>query len=382
LQDFDGAYAFPHLGLGFVEVSNIASVAIGITTGVNPTCNGQSVTFTATPVNGGSSPTYQWKVDGNNVGTNSSTYTTNTLTNGQVVSCVMTSSNPSPATVTSNQVTMVINTDVAPAASIAITSGTNPACAGQVVTLTATPTNGGSAPTYQWNVNGNNVGTNSATYSSTTLTNGQVVSCVMTSDLACASPVTATSNNITIAVSPVVVPSISISQSSCNGSTVGFTSSITNGGNNPSYLWSFTGSGTASNVSNPDFTLTNAANGTQVQCMLTSNAACTNPVQSVSSPIIINCVAGVFSSANLNLQVHPNPARQNAVITFYLGASVRISLDAFNMLGQQIKIFENGVLNSGNQTIPWNTEKLAAGVYFIRLRTGNYSIAKRVVVID
>jgi hypothetical protein len=51
------------------------------------------------------------------------------------------------------------------------------------------------------------------------------------------------------------------------------------------------------------------------------------------------------------------------------------------MLGQQIKIFVDGVLNSGNQSIPWNTEKLAAGVYFIRFKTVNYSIAKRVVVI-
>ena len=60
LKDFDitnGAY--PSLGSAFIEVSNIASVAINITAGVNPTCNGESVTFTATPVNGGSSPTYQ-----------------------------------------------------------------------------------------------------------------------------------------------------------------------------------------------------------------------------------------------------------------------------------------------------------------------------------
>jgi hypothetical protein len=293
----------------------------------------------------------------------------------------MTSSNPNPATVTSNQITITINTNVTPAASIAITSGNNPACASQPVTFTATPTNGGSTPTYQWKVNGNNVGTNSSTYSTTALTNGQVVSCVMTTNLACANPITATSNNITIAVSPVVVPSISISQSSCNGSTVGFTSSITNGGNNPSYFWSFTGSGTATSFTGPDFTLTNAANSSEVQCRLTSNAACASPVQVISSLLKVNCIAGVVSPDNLNLQIHPNPSNQNTVITFYLGASVRISLDAFNILGQQVKIFENGVLNSGNQTVPWNTEKLAAGVYFIRLKTVNYSIAKRVVVI-
>jgi hypothetical protein len=56
-------------------------------------------------------------------------------------------------------------------------------------------------------------------------------------------------------------------------------------------------------------------------------------------------------------------------------------LDPVNIAGQQIAILENRVLNSGNQTIPLNTEKLAAGVYFIRLRTVNYSTANKLVVI-
>jgi hypothetical protein len=186
--------------------SNTAGVAIALTSGTNPTCTGASVTFTATPTNGGTAPAYQWKVNGANVGANSATYTSTSIANNDVVTCVMTSNlagvTGNPAT--SNAITMTVSGTVTPAVSIAITSGSNPTNSGSSVTFTATPTNGGSTPNYQWKVNGANVGTNSATYTTTTLTNGAVVNCVMTSSSSCASPTTATSNAITMTVNTVI----------------------------------------------------------------------------------------------------------------------------------------------------------------------------------
>lgn len=178
-----------------------AAVSIAITSGTNPSCSG-SVTYTATPTNGGSAPVYQWKVNGANVGTNSPTFSSTTIANGNVVSCEMISNAPgvtnNPAI--SNSITMVVSSPVTPSVSIAITAGTNPSASGASVTFTATPTNGGASPAYQWRVNGVNVGTNSPTYTTTTLTNGQIVTCVITSNAACASPVTATSNSITMTI--------------------------------------------------------------------------------------------------------------------------------------------------------------------------------------
>ena len=186
--------------------SNTAGVSIAITGGTNPSCTSASVTFTATPTNGGTSPSYQWKVNGANVGTNSATYATTSLTTGSVVTCVMTSNlsgvTGNPAT--SNAITMTVTGSVTPGVAIAITSGSNPTTTGASVTFTATPTNGGTSPSYQWKVNGANVGTNSATYTTTTLTNGAVVSCVLTSNSGCASPTTATSNSITMTVNTVI----------------------------------------------------------------------------------------------------------------------------------------------------------------------------------
>jgi gliding motility-associated-like protein len=146
---------------------------------------------------------YQWKVNGANVGTNSATYTSSTLANADQVSVVMTSNAPcaSPLTATSNVVTMSAASSVTP--SVSIVASSTSICSGQSVTFTATPTNGGATPSYQWKVNGANVGTNSATYTSSTLANADQVSVVMSSSDPCASPASVSSTAITMTTSSV-----------------------------------------------------------------------------------------------------------------------------------------------------------------------------------
>lgn len=118
-----------------ISASNVLTA--GVTISANPVgaiCAGASVTFTATPTGGINSPSYQWKVNNSNVGTNSSTYTTTSLNSGDVVTCVLTTSEAcvtgSPAT--SNPITVLVNL-------VPTITGTAPAgfCSGSAVTLSA-----------------------------------------------------------------------------------------------------------------------------------------------------------------------------------------------------------------------------------------------------
>lgn len=111
----------------------------------------------------------------------------------------------SPCPSASDNVQIIIRPVITPSVSISQTVGTNPMCAGASATFTATPTNGGTLPSFQWKINAGNVGTNSPIFTTTLLTNGQTVTCVMTSNATCVSTTPVPSNSITITVTPFIL---------------------------------------------------------------------------------------------------------------------------------------------------------------------------------
>jgi len=94
---------------------------------------------------------------------------------------------------------MVVNLNLP--VSISVSPSANPVCMGTTVTFTATPTNGGTTPAYQWKVNGNNAGTDSTCFSFSPQA-GDSVWCTLTSNLTCATGNPAVSNKITMVDAP------------------------------------------------------------------------------------------------------------------------------------------------------------------------------------
>src|SRR5690606_3443967 len=137
-----------------------------------------SVTFTATPVNGGTTPAYQWQVNGTNVGANSSTYVTTGLVNNDAVRVILTSSEMclTKAKDTSDVINMTVEPNLTPDITITVIPD-DTVCDGTNVVFLANATNGGTSPVYQWKLNGSNVGINSSGYTSNSLVTGDVITC-------------------------------------------------------------------------------------------------------------------------------------------------------------------------------------------------------------
>jgi gliding motility-associated-like protein len=171
-------------------------VSIGLNAGY--VCVDSLSTFTATPVDGGSLPLYEWMVNGAPVGTSGATYSSGTLANGDLVNCRMTSNavcatHPS---IVSNTITMSLIPNVV--SSVSVVASANDICKDSVVTFTAFPSNAGNHPSYQWLVNGQQMNSDTAVYFSGNLNNGDVVTAILTSGLPCSTPVTSNAVGMTV----------------------------------------------------------------------------------------------------------------------------------------------------------------------------------------
>ena len=147
-----------------VGVYDILPVSISIISSATNICAGTYVSYTATAVNGGSSPGYQWKMNGSNVGWNGSTYGY-VPGDGDVITCVLTSNYPCPTgnPATSNPITMVVH----PLPAAPVSGGDQTVCSTTLpATLTATAPTGSMVDWYNgW---GGLLSSGSNTYSTST----------------------------------------------------------------------------------------------------------------------------------------------------------------------------------------------------------------------
>ncbi|MEZ5018220.1 MAG: T9SS type A sorting domain-containing protein [Flavipsychrobacter sp.] len=302
-------------------VHPILTPALTITASDTDICVNTSVTFTVvSTTNPGPSPSFQWKRNGTNVGSNSTSYTSSGLANGDVITCVMTSSVPcpSPASVTSNTKTMIVHPRPVPSITISGPPGDS-VCDTRAATFTVTSTvNGGANPIYQWQVNGVNTGVAATTFTTNTLVNGDVVSCRLTSSALCATPMVVSSAGINMKVTPLTFATGRIQATPttniCEGDTVNVFCYYTNGGPTPTFDWYINGNKVANN---PFASLQSSTlkNGDTVQCIFTNSFSCPEPVITNKEIFTVNKVeaSSVSIVANPSVLVPGMPTTITAV---------------------------------------------------------------------
>ena len=374
--NYTGTWAY-YWGIDDINITGTCTAvaaSVAIAASLNPVCAGSGVTFTATPTNGGTTPAYQWKMNGVNAGTNSTTYSY-TPANSDAITCVLTSNascvTGSPAT--SNTITMTVN-PLLPAG-ISIAASANPVESGLPVTITATATNGGSSPSYQWLVNGSNTGTNISTFTYIPA-NGDAVSCILSSSETCTSTNPANSNSIIIVVNSIAsivsLQNISVNGTECYNAN----QTITVAG----------GASTFTVQNNGHATMIAGQNILYYPGTLVDNGGYLYGYIApwgpwCMAPAMVNIISGEedrFSHPEGSfMKIYPNPTSGMFFMELFgLGQSEKARVEIYGVRGDKVLSYEF----SGKQKYEISLNGFPEGIYLIHVLTGKYSATDRIIL--
>ncbi|SER74864.1 gliding motility-associated C-terminal domain-containing protein [Pedobacter rhizosphaerae] len=190
-----------------ISLSSQVTEAPGVTiqTDQSTTCKGALIKFKATATRAGEKPIYKWKINGNDVGIDSDILELDDLEDKDQVSCTVVSNAQNcqvSTTAESNAIIVRINPILTP--TVSIESDISKIYSSSTVNFTATTTNEGTNPEYQWFVNGIPTGANSRFFSKNNLQQGDQVTCELTVTTPCSSTNSVSSNTIDINITIVV----------------------------------------------------------------------------------------------------------------------------------------------------------------------------------
>lgn len=184
----------------------------------------------------------------------------------------------------SGSVSISITPVVVPSVTLSSPSG-GTVCTGTITAFSASAANGGTAPAYQWLIDGVPAGIDSNGFAYVP-DDADVVTIQMTSNATCATPATATAS-MTMTVATNVTPAVSIVNDRgtevCIGTSVQFTATPTFAGTSPTYRWMKNGGFVASGLT---YTYV-PADGDIIYFIENSSLACVTSAEAFSNNIFM-----------------------------------------------------------------------------------------------
>ncbi|MDR3627381.1 MAG: T9SS type A sorting domain-containing protein, partial [Ignavibacteriaceae bacterium] len=77
----------------------------------------------------------------------------------------------------------------------------------------------------------------------------------------------------------------------------------------------------------------------------------------------------------------PNPFNPSTNISFSIPSRAFVSLKVFDIRGREIATLINEDLPAGLYTKEWNANSFSSGVYFYRIKAGNFIATKKLVLV-
>jgi len=78
---------------------------------------------------------------------------------------------------------------------------------------------------------------------------------------------------------------------------------------------------------------------------------------------------------------HPNPAQNQATVTFEVGEAGPVRVEVLDVLGRRVAVLKDEVVTAGEHTARWDAGALPSGLYLVRLSAGDQVHTQRLTLV-
>ncbi|MCK4312373.1 MAG: T9SS type A sorting domain-containing protein, partial [Candidatus Cloacimonetes bacterium] len=80
-------------------------------------------------------------------------------------------------------------------------------------------------------------------------------------------------------------------------------------------------------------------------------------------------------------QNYPNPFNPKTIISYSLPKASNVKIMIYNIKGQLVETLVDAQKPAGSHTVDWNVEDMSSGIYFYKLKSGNYNETKKMLLL-
>lgn len=80
-------------------------------------------------------------------------------------------------------------------------------------------------------------------------------------------------------------------------------------------------------------------------------------------------------------QNYPNPFNPSTTIKYDIVKEGNVKISVFDLSGKEVETLVDGVQNAGSYSASFNASKLASGVYFYKIQTGEFTATKKMILV-
>ena len=102
-----------------------------------------------------------------------------------------------------------------------------------------------------------------------------------------------------------------------------------------------------------------------------------NGTYKYSNPIEVELSISKFALQ----QNFPNPFNPTTTIRYSIPQNALVTIKVYDISGKEVATLANDMETQGNHNIEFNASKLASGIYFYRIQSGNYSDTKKLILL-